>query len=83
MKCGVKGCKDEAYDLLLIVSRFGAKQPHMGIWGGVWLCQKHLEELDEKLKEIGVAETPKLSGLTPIPSELGLPLKPPLLEDKK
>ena len=71
MRCAVEGCGEDSYSLVLFIGRFGAKQPHAGIWSGIWLCKKHQDELGEKLKEMGVLlEKMKLSGLTPIPDEV-------------
>ena len=70
LRCVVEGCGEDSYGLVLFIGRFGAKQPHAGLWSGIWLCKKHQDELGEKLKEMGVLEKMKLSGLTPIPDEV-------------
>lgn len=70
MKCIVEGCPEEAYDLVLFIGRFGAKQPHVGTWSGIWLCKDHQQELGRKLQRMGIKEKVVLSGLMPIPDEV-------------
>jgi len=74
MKCIV--CGEEAYELLLAVGRFGSKQPHFGVWNGIWLCEEHSKELGEKISEMAPesSEIPE-SGLPKIPSELSVKKK--------
>jgi hypothetical protein len=71
LKCIVEGCGNEAYTLVLFIHPFGALQPHIGTWGGVWLCDEHAKAFSEKLESIGVKkDKPSISGLTPMPDEL-------------
>jgi hypothetical protein len=71
VKCAVEGCGKEAYHLLFVVGRFGAVQPHGGIWTGMWLCEEHLKALADKLESLGVKRGKLiLSGLPPVPDEV-------------
>lgn len=48
MKCAVRGCKNEAYNLLLWI-RLDTEE-EVGNWAGDWFCDKHMLQLAEQTR---------------------------------
>jgi len=65
MNCVIEDCMKEASTLIVILSRFGGRQPHFGAWSALWMCDEHINTH----LAIQNISPKKLSGLPFLPNE--------------